>query len=132
MIDRMVDDVLTETRRRIDAAKPASADEIRSLSSPVVAMSDDMTEANQVLKRFLFKRMYRHYRVNRMSSKACRVVSDLFAIFQQDPGCLPTRWRSQALDLDENGRARLVSDYIAGMTDRYALDEHKRLFDPYE
>ena len=95
-------------------------------------MSEEMATSNKVLKSFLFERMYRHYRVNRMTSKARRVVSDLFGFLHNDPGCLPTRWRERAGDLDDTGLARLVSDYIAGMTDRYALDEHARLFDLYE
>lgn len=132
MIDRMVEDLLTETRSRLDEAKPGSAAEIRALPHPVVAMSDDMKAANKVLKAFLFERMYRHYRVNRMTSKARRVVGDLFELFLSDPGCLPTRWRTGAEGQDETVRARLVGDYIAGMTDRYALDEHRRLFDVYE
>ena len=132
MIDRMVDDLLTETRRRLDQHKPGSASEVRLLPRPVVAMSDQMGESNKVLKAFLFERMYRHYRVNRMTSKARSVVGDLFDLFLSDPGCLPTRWRSRAEELADTDRARLVGDYIAGMTDRYALDEHRRLFDLYE
>ena len=132
MIDRMVDDLLTETRARLDVAKPGSAQEIRALPHPVVAMSDEMMASNNVLKAFLFERMYRHYRVNRMTSKAHRVVGDLFGLFLSYPGCLPTGWRSRAEALEDTARARLVVDYIAGMTDRFALDEHRRLFDLYE
>jgi dGTPase len=132
MIDRMVDDLLTETTIRLDSAKPGSASEVRALSRPVVAMSDEMMASNKVLKAFLFERMYRHYRVNRMTSKARRVVGELFGLFLSDPGCLPTSWRSRTEALEETARARLVGDYIAGMTDRYALDEHRRLFDLYE
>ena len=132
MIDRMVDDLLTETRARLGVAKPGSALEIRALPRPVVAMSDGMKASNKVLKAFLFERMYRHYRVNRMTSKARRVVGELFGLFLSDPGCLPTGWRSRAEALEDTARARLVVDYIAGMTDRYALDEHRRLFDLYE
>jgi dGTPase len=128
----MVEDVLAETRRRLDAAGPASVEEIRALPHPVVAMSGEMHDSNRLLKSFLFERMYRHYRVNRMTSKARRVVRDLFGFFHADPGCLPTRWRDRAMGLDDTARARLVSDYIAGMTDRFALDEHGRLFDFYE
>lgn len=132
MIDRMVNDLLTETRARLDVAKPGSASEIRALARPVVDMSDEMKAANKVLKAFLFERMYRHYRVNRMTSKARRVVGELFGLFLSDPGCLPTRWRSRTEGQDDTVRARLVADYIAGMTDRFALDEHRRLFDVYE
>lgn len=132
MIDRMVHDLLTETGHRLDAAKPGCAADVRSLSQPLVAMSDEMDESNRNLKAFLFERMYRHYRVNRMTSKARRVVGDLFGFFMSDPGCLPTDWRVRAEGMEKIARARLVGDYIAGMTDRFALDEHRRLFDLYE
>ena len=81
------------------------------------------------LKAFLFDNMYRHFRLNRMTSKARRVVKDLFALFLDEPDCLPTEWRNQAGPPKSEATARLVADYIAGMTDRYALDEHRRLFD---
>jgi len=85
------------------------------------------------LRAFLFEHMYRHYRVNRETSKARRVVRDLFSLFMSEPSCLPTEWQqyltdAQATD-DPTRRARIVGDYIAGMTDRYALLEHRRLFD---
>jgi dGTPase len=132
MIDRMVDDLLRETRCRLEQERPQSAEAVRALHRPVVAMSDGMVAANGRLKSFLFERMYRHYRVNRMTSKARRIVGELFRLFMAEPGCLPTDWRRRVTDLDDIMRARLVCDYIAGMTDRYALDEHRRLFDPYE
>ncbi len=132
MIDRMINDLLEETTRRIAAADPGSAADIRSLSRPVVAMSRDMETANRGLKTFLFKRMYRHFEVNRRATKARRVVGELFELLHRDPGCLPTRWQEAAEGGDETVRARVVCDYIAGMTDRYALDEHRRLFDLYE
>jgi dGTPase len=80
--------------------------------------------------RFLYERMYRHYRVNRMSHKARRVVRELFELFLTEPECLPSEWRVAASG-DVAGRARTVADYLAGMTDRFALDEHRRLFDTY-
>ena len=132
MIDRMVDDLLGETARRLETAAPQDAAGIRALDHPVVAMSHDMEIANRGLKKFLFERMYRHYRVNRMTTKARRVVKELFVLLHSDPGCLPTRWREEAEKLDETARARMVCDYIAGMTDRFALDEHRRLYDLYE
>ncbi|MBT5048382.1 MAG: deoxyguanosinetriphosphate triphosphohydrolase [Rhodospirillaceae bacterium] len=132
MIDRMVDDLLAETNRRLAAAQPGCAADVRSLSQPVVAMSREMEGSNRDLKTFLFERMYRHYRVSRMTSKARRIVSELFGFFMADPGCLPTDWRLRAEGDDKIARARLVADYIAGMTDRFALDEHRRLFDLYE
>ena len=131
LIDRMVNDLLAETRRRIAESAPESARDVRRLGRPLVAFSEAMRDNDRALKRFLFARMYRHYRVNRMTGKVRRVVRELFAQYLADPSCLPEEWRESASGTDETRRARLVADYIAGMTDRYALEEHRRLFDPY-
>ena len=90
-----------------------------------------MRENDRGLKTFLFERMYRHYRVNRMTSKARGVVRDLFAFYLGEPRCLPNEWRHQAGPPGTPETARLVADYLAGMTDRYALKEHRELFDIY-
>jgi dGTPase len=90
-----------------------------------------MEQANAAIREFLYARMYFHWRVHRMKSKASRVVTDLFRLLFADPRCLPDEWRGRALEHDQRGRARVVADYIAGMTDNYALEEHRRLFDPY-
>jgi dGTPase len=130
LIDRMVTDVVAETKRRIAQANIGSADAVRQSRAALVAFSDDMREQEKGLRAFLFERMYRHYRVNRMSSKARRVVADLFRIFNREPDLLPSEWREEATKRDAKGRARVIADYIAGMTDRFALDEHRRLVDP--
>jgi dGTPase len=124
----MVDDLLAETGRRVKEAQPASADEVRGLAAPLVAFSPDLKKADQELRGFLFENMYRHYRVNRSISKAKRVVSDLFELFLAEPGVLPTEWQGRCGAPQSEGTARVVCDYIAGMTDRYALLEHRRLF----
>jgi len=129
LIDLMVTDLLSETRRRLEEAQPGSAAAVRALSAPLVAFSDEMRQNDRALRSFLFARMYRHYKVNRMTSKARRVVHELFEHYLARPDCLPDEWQEQARDLDEAARARLVADYIAGMTDRYALDEHAKNFD---
>jgi dGTPase len=131
MIDRMVRDMVAETRSRLADARVKSADDIRALGRPVVAFSESMRENDRALKRFLHERMYRHYRVNRMSLKARRVVHELFGLFLAEPECLPSEWRAAAQMGSEAERARIVADYLAGMTDRFALDEHRRLFDIY-
>ena len=97
----------------------------------VAGFSAAMAQNDRALKNFLFERMYRHYKVNRMSSKARRIVQDLFRLFLDEPQCLPTEWRALADAPRTRETARIVADYIAGMTDRYALDEHARLFDTY-
>jgi dGTPase len=131
LIDRMVGDVVAESQRRIAALKARSAADIRRRSGAVIGFSAGMREQEHGLRRFLFERMYRHYRVNRMASKARRVVQELFRLLHSEPQCLPTEWQSQATGAGTRETARIVADYIAGMTDRYALDEHYRLFDRY-
>jgi dGTPase len=131
MIDRMARDMVAETRARLADSGARSADDIRSLGRPVATFSDAMRDNDRALKRFLYERMYRHYRVNRMSHKARRVVRELFRLFIAEPECLPSEWRAAASCRDAAGRARTIADYLAGMTDRFALDEHRRLFDTY-
>lgn len=129
LVDHMVVDVLTETRRRIARHHPETPDDVRRLSEPLVAFSDEMQKHNRTLKGFLFERMYRHYRVNRATSKAKRVVRDLTALFLAETNVLPTEWQRLTYGRDEAGTARVVADYIAGMTDRFAFEERRRLFD---
>src|SRR5579863_8097941 len=130
MIDRMARDLVEETQKRLADSGVKSADEVRALGRPVAAFSDGMRENDRALKRFLYERMYRHYRVNRMSHKARRVVRELFQLFIAEPECLPGEWRALTGAGDAE-TARIVADYLAGMTDRFALDEHRRLFDTY-
>jgi len=131
LIDRMIGDVVAESLRRIAALKAQSAADIRRHTAAVIAFSPGMREQERGLRRFLFERMYRHYRVNRMASKARRIVQELFRLLHAEPQCLPTEWQSQAAGAGARETARIVADYIAGMTDRFALDEHYRLFDRY-
>lgn len=129
MIGEMVGDVLTETQRRIDDAAPKTAEEIRHLSAPVAQFSETMRANDKALKKFLFENMYRHYQLNRMTSKARRVVKDLFQLLLTEPECLPTEYRDHAGKANSKQTAELVCDYVASMTDRLAQDEHLRLFD---
>jgi dGTPase len=131
MINLMVDDLIAETRRRLADAKPRTVEDIRALNAPVVAFSETMRANDRALKDFLFDRMYRHYKVNRMTSKARRVVHDLFALFLAEPGCLPEQWQPLTDGAGKPTTAIAVADYIAGMTDRFALEENRRLFDVY-
>ncbi len=129
MIGAMVTDILAETARRIEEIGPATADDIRRCGRPVAGFSDEMRENEAALKAFLSENMYAHYKLNRMTSKARRVVKDLFRLLVDEPECLPTEWRCQAGAPGSAATAQLVADYIAGMTDRSALDEHRRMFD---
>jgi dGTPase len=130
VIAAMVDDILIETHRRFGSYKPTSTAEVRLLGKPLVGFSDAMAAHMLVLKDFLFARMYRHTKVNRMTSKARRVVHDLFELLFTEPQLLPDDWRDESIAPKTLKTARRVADYIAGMTDRFALDEHARLFDP--
>ena len=128
LIGVMVSDVLEETRKRLDEAKPDSADAVRHLSRPMVAFSAEMAGNLAALRRHLFANMYRHYKVNRMMSQGSRVMSDLFDLYLSDPGVLPTDVQAVMRDAGSAETARGVCDYIAGMTDRFAVEEHCRLF----
>lgn len=134
MIGSLVTDVLTTSQNIIDAQGLKSVDEVRACSSPMVSFSDAMRDRHLELKRFLRQHVYRHYRVHRMTAKAARVVRELFQSFMQDALLLPpdTRARVDELerDMGQSGRARVIADYIAGMTDRFAIAEHGRIFDP--
>ena len=131
MIGEMVGDVMTETRARAAAGCVDSPEAVRMLGRPLVSFSDAMFEDLSRLRVFLNKRMYRHYRINRMRSQARRILAEMFRLFMDDPDVLPPEWGERARQCGKDdliGRARLVCDYIAGMTDRYAIEEHRRLF----
>ena len=126
----MVEDVIAEAERRLERMKPESAADIRAADRALIAFSDEMQEKIAPLRRFLFERMYRHGRVNRMMWKAQRVVREVFGLYLDEPTLLPDEWRRPAEDASEPERAKLVCDYVSGMTDRFAIEEHRRLFDP--
>jgi dGTPase len=128
LIGVMVADVLEETRKRLSELAPESPDSIRRAGRETAAFSNDMLIELAEVRQHLFANMYRHYKVNRMMAQAERVVTELFERFTADPGLLPTRFRQAAGQPGSVELARLVCDYIAGMTDRYALEEHRRLF----
>ena len=125
----LVEDVLAASRARLAAAAPASAEDIRRLSAPVIRFSEPTFAELKEIRAFLYTRMYRHWAVQRMRRKARLVVEDLFRTFTAAPELMPANWNACA-SLDPVAQARVVGDYIAGMTDRYALQEHKRLTDP--
>jgi dGTPase len=127
LITRMIEDVIACSRERLAALKPRSADAVRAAGAPVVGFSPQMHAADAAIKGFLYPRMYRHARVARIMADAEGVVRDLYAHFWKNPGDMPPEW-SQSLDpADAAARARRIGDYIAGMTDRYAFQEHARL-----
>ncbi len=129
VINRMVTDLITTSEENIAAAGVKTVADIRALGRPLIAFSDGMQAQNKALKAFLMRRMYRHYKVNRMASKAERVVKELFGFFLAEPECLPTAWRQLTDAPNTEKTAKVAADFIAGMTDRFALDEHSRVFD---
>ena len=134
MINEVVNDLIATSSERIASANPRSIEEVRAASMPMVSFSERNAAEHLDLKRFLRERLYRHYRVVRMTSKARRVVRDLFGSFHDDLRLLPDEHREAAERLEAqegpSGRARAVADYVAGMTDRYAILEHARVHDP--
>jgi len=128
MIGEMVDDVIGETRRRVIEGGVGSSEDVRTLGRPLVAFSPDMAEDLARLRAFLHQRMYRHYRVNRTRSQARRILREMFDLFIAEPDVLSGEWAEQVRTRDAGGGARLICDYIAGMTDRFAIEEHRRLF----
>ena len=129
VINVLVSDVVEETRRRLAAMDPDSVDRIRRAKKSVVAFSAPMAAANHAIKDFLHARMYRHWKVNRMSNKARRMVEQLFTVLHEDTSTLPDGWRALAGETQGAQSAQVVCDYVAGMTDRFAIDEFARLTD---
>ncbi len=132
MINKQVIDLLRTSEANLKRIKPQSIDEVRDQSEPLIHFSEEMQEQHQALKRFLREKLYRHYRVHRMSVKTQRILQELFEAHSSDPALLPPdhqkRVRQGEKDRGEAGRARAVADYIAGMTDRFAIREHQKLF----
>jgi len=129
LIGLLIEDVIAETRRKLAALAPSSADDVRQAKTLVAGFSPATAEADRSIKSFLKIRMYRHARVMHVMDQAAAVVRDLFASYSAHPRDLPAEW-SEGLDrLEEAARARRIADFIAGMTDRFALAEHERLFD---
>jgi dGTPase len=128
LINLMVVDLVEETERRLASLRPADAAAIRGHDRPVVGFSPEVGRALQKLRRFLYSRMYTHYKVKRMQRKARQVVQELFAGLLEQPDCLPPDWQARAGAPGDGRTAEAIRDYIAGMTDRFALDEHDRMF----
>jgi len=131
LFSTMVADLMRETVARVERAAPEDAEAVRHHPAPLAGFSDEMIVGIDGIRAFLKARMYRHFRVNRMTVKARAVIAEMFPLLLGEPNLLPEDWAAEAATLDRAGKARLVADYIAGMTDRYALDEHRRMTDPY-
>ncbi len=129
LIGLLISDICTTTALNIQNNGISSLDDLRRINRAVVHFNDDITTRNLLLKSFLFQNLYRHYKVEKMRVKAEIFITRLFETYIRFPNLLPPKYQSR---MDRFGLQRVVCDYIAGMTDRFALDEYKRLFEPYE
>jgi dGTPase len=127
LIAAEVTDAISTTARRLERRNIQSVEDVRNRGQNIAGFSTEMETYNRELKAFLLQHFYHHWRVNRMAGKARRILSDLFKVYQEDPRQLPPAVQTQA---NPDGVARAICDYIAGMTDRFAIQEHQKLFDP--
>lgn len=135
MINDMILDVAEASRKNLAELDPQSVEDIRACGRPVIAFSDGMKKQMKELKGFLFPNMYRHYKINQMTSKGKRIIRDLFTLLFAENNILPTQWQKKVLQCpdSEDGRkqkARIIADFVAGLTDASAIELHTRLFDP--
>jgi dGTPase len=129
LIGLLIGDICRSIAANLERLSIASLDDLRRVNKPLAHFSEDVTLQNLELKRFLFENLYRHYKVDKMRVKAEIFITRLFETYLQYPNLLPPKYRLRS---ERFGLERTVCDYIAGMTDRFALDEYKRLFEPYE
>jgi dGTPase len=129
LIDFEVSDLIGETGRAIKKHQVSSLEDVRRADENLVKFSRSTSELNAELRDFLFEKMYRHYRMIRMADKAARIITQLFDAYLEDSNQLPPAFRER---LKQEDKMQLICDYIAGMTDRFALQEYKKLFDPFE
>jgi dGTPase len=129
LISYLIGAVVSETQKRLEVAQPQSAHDVRLYHEPMVAFPDSVAQEEAAIKAFLKQRMYRHARVMRVMGEAEGILFDLFARYQALPGDLPAEWVEGTERVSDGERARRIGNFIAGMTDRYALMEHQRLFD---
>lgn len=132
MINHVVVQLIEHSRRLLAEAGVRHADEVRACEHPLIDYDPQTRAQTLELKRFLREHLYNHYRVRRMSAKAVQVIESLFGALLDDPRLLPPQYQEKLDGCDDSGRARVVADYVAGMTDRYAIREYRRLFDPLE
>jgi dGTPase len=127
MIGTVVTDMIEETQRRLDSSGVQSIDDVREAGGPLVAMSPAVREEHEALKRFLRKHLYGHEQKLAMEERAQQIIEELFEAYSADLSLMPAEFADRAAELDDRGRARVVADYIAGMTDRFAIKAHEAL-----
>ncbi len=132
IINELVTDLISQSKAVISDMKPGTIEEVRTQPKPMIQFSESMRLKNRELKTFLNKNLYQHYKVHRMSQKAKKIILDLYTSFYNDTKLMPEEYQEYASaaqqQKSDKGRARIVADYIAGMTDRYAIAEHERIF----
>lgn len=130
LITRFIEDAIAESRRRVAETKVASIEDVRMLEAPLIGFSPATATIERDIKTFLFDRLYHHPRLIRVRDQAALIIRNLFPHFMKSPQSMPAEWAAacEKIGADEGRRARLVCDYIAGMTDRYAVSEHRRIF----
>ncbi|MGH6862174.1 MAG: deoxyguanosinetriphosphate triphosphohydrolase, partial [Phyllobacterium sp.] len=128
-ITMMVEDVIRQTQANLDVIEPRTTDDVHAAGRTIVAFSAPMREQEKALKAFLYKNLYFHDSVVRVRKSADRIVRDLFDAYLADESAMPEGWRDGQNHEDPSAHARLVADFLAGMTDTYAVREHRRLFD---
>ncbi|MDA9655200.1 deoxyguanosinetriphosphate triphosphohydrolase [Pelagibacteraceae bacterium] len=130
IISCMINDLVCATNLNINKYNLKSSQDVRMLKTPLIVFSDDMKFKMKEIRKFLTTRMYKNSDINRMTSKAKRIVADLFKIYSNEPDCLPEEWKKSFDQVDKSiSKHRIIADYIAGMTDRFAVNEHRKLFD---
>ncbi len=128
VIDTLVSDLIETTRRLVQEAGVETGDDVRRAGRPLIALSPEVRDQNRVLKTYLHTNLYQHHRIERMKDKARRVLTQLFERYIANPRLIPPEARRRRISCDTVERS--IADYVAGMTDRYAIEEHRRLFDP--
>ena len=129
IISKLIDDLIAETKKNIKFIKPKSAHDVRQLSRPLISFSKQMDLYIDEIRKFLMSKMYKHWKINIMTSKAKRILTELFNLYFNENNLLPFQWKKMLIKSDKTEKARVISDYIAGMTDRFAIKEYQKFFD---
>jgi dGTPase len=129
LINLEVTDLIENINRTIEKEGIKTLEDVRKAPRMLVSFSDELGDKHRELKAHLYKHLYNHFRVNRMKHKARRILEALFKVYQEDPTLMPRHFRGR---MSQDGKERVICDYIAGMTDRFAIDEYMKLFDPRE
>ncbi len=129
IISNMINDLILETKNNISLSKPKTANDVRAMNKPLIKFSPSMNNNIKEIRSFLMKEMYKHWKINIMTTKAKKIVSELFKIYYEETNLLPLEWNKSLEESNMENKARVISDYIAGMTDRYAIREHQKLYD---